>query len=75
MTVFHLCAFWGFDFGDLVPDAKTIWLYEDMLSKSEAGKDLFDRFFEAIREEGYITRTGSIVDASFVEAPRRKNTK
>ena len=67
--------FLGLDFGDTVPDAKTIWLYEDMLSKSEAGKDLFDKFFGAIAEKGYVTRTGSIVDASFVEAPKRRNTK
>jgi IS5 family transposase len=67
--------FLGLDFGDTVPDAKTIWLYEDMLSKSEAGKDLFDTFFQAIEQKGYVTRTGSIVDASFIEAPKRKNTK
>ena len=67
--------FLGLDFGDTVPDTKTIWLYEDMLSKSEAGKDLFDKFFGAISEKGYVTRTGSIVDASFVEAPKRRNTK
>ena len=67
--------FLGLGLGDRVPDEKTIWLYEDMLSKSEAGKDLFDLFFSAIAEKGYITRKGSIVDASFIEAPKRKNTK
>lgn len=67
--------FLGLDFGDRVPDAKTIWLYEEMLSKSEAGKELFDLFFQAIEDKGYVTRSGSIVDASFIEAPRRKNTK
>jgi IS5 family transposase len=67
--------FLGFGMGDRVPDAKTIWLYEDLLSKNESGKELFDLFFKAIAEKGYITRTGSIVDASFVEAPKRKNTK
>ena len=67
--------FLGLDLGSTVPDAKTIWLYEEALSKSQAGKELFDRFFEEIRKAGYITREGSIVDASFMEAPRRKNTK
>jgi IS5 family transposase len=67
--------FLGLGLGDRVPDAKTIWLYEDLLSKSETGKDLFDLFFAAIAEKGYITRKGSIVDASFIEAPKRKNTK
>ncbi len=67
--------FLGLDLGSTVPDAKTIWLYEEALSKSESGKELFDRFFEEIKKAGYITREGSIVDASFMEAPRRRNTK
>jgi len=67
--------FLGFGIEDRVPDAKTIWLYEDLLSKSEAGKEIFDLFFEAIAEKGYITKAGSIVDATFIEAPKRKNTK
>jgi IS5 family transposase len=58
-----------------VPDAKTIWLYEDLLSKNEAGQDLFDSFFKELAARGYITRAGSIVDASFIEAPKRKNSK
>ena len=67
--------FLNFDFGSDVPDAKTIWLYEDLLSKNEAGKELFDIFFGEILKLGYVTRAGSIVDASFIEAPKRKNTK
>ena len=67
--------FLGLDIGDNIPDAKTIWLYEELLSKSETGKELFDLFFREIANKGYITRNGSIVDASFVESPRRKNTK
>jgi len=67
--------FLGMVIGDRIPDAKTIWLYEEMLSRNESGKELFDMFFLAIAERGYITRAGSIVDVSFMEAPRRKNTK
>ena len=36
--------FLGFDMGSTVPDAKTIWLYEEALSKNESGKALFDLF-------------------------------
>jgi IS5 family transposase len=67
--------FLGITLGNPVPDEKTIWLYEDMLSKSGAGKDIFEQFTVSIEEKGYITRKGSIVDASFIEAPKRKNTK
>ena len=61
--------------GDRVPDAKTIWVYEETLAKQGTGKDLFALFFEEIKRAGYITREGSIVDASFIEAPKRKNSK
>jgi IS5 family transposase len=67
--------FLGIDFGDPVPDANTIWLYEEALSNKDVGKDLFDLFYLEIKKSGYITHEGSIVDASFVEAPKRKNTK
>ena len=67
--------FLGFGLGDQVPDKNTIWLYEDKLSKSEVGKAIFDQFFKEILQKGYVTRAGSIVDASFIEAPKRKNTK
>jgi IS5 family transposase len=65
----------GLDFGDMVLDAKMIWLYEDMLSQNEAYKELFGLFIEAIKAERYMTRTGLIVDAFFVEASKRRNTK
>lgn len=67
--------FLGLGMADRIPDAKTIWLYEDLLSKSEAGQGLFNLFFEEIRKAGYVTREGSIVDASFIEAPKRRNTE
>ncbi len=67
--------FLGMDFGDTVPDANTIWLYEEALSRNDSGRDLFDLFYWEIKKAGYITHEGSIVDASFIEAPKRKNTK
>jgi len=67
--------FLGLDLADSIPDAKTIWLYEDMLSKSQVGKELFDIFFAEINARGYVTREGSITDASFIEAPKHRNTK
>ena len=59
---------------DRVPDAKTIWLYEDIMSKQAAGKDLFGMFFRELTAKGYVAEEGRIVDATFIEAPKRKNT-
>jgi len=53
---------------DHVPDSKTIWLYDDMLSKSETG--IFELFFQVLSDKGYYIRAGSIVDASVIEIPR-----
>jgi IS5 family transposase len=60
--------------GDKVPDAKTIWLFRDTLSKSGRMKELFDLFAGSLEQQGIITRRGSIIDASFADAPRQRNT-
>lgn len=66
--------FLGLGLEDTVPDEKTIWDYSNRLSMNGAGKELFKIFDKQIAAKGLITRTGSIVDATFIEAPKRKNT-
>ena len=65
--------FLGLGLGDRVPDAKTIWLYRDTLTKANVIRELFDLFNGQLEEAGLITHTGTIVDATFVEAPRQHN--
>ena len=36
---------------------------------------LFDRFHKVLEGEGLMAKEGSIIDASFVEAPRQRNTR
>jgi len=67
--------FLGLSLGDQVPDAKTIWLYRDKITNSEAEKELFDLFNKRMELQGVITRKGSLLDASFVEAPCQRNTR
>jgi IS5 family transposase len=67
--------FLGLSLGSKVPDAKTIWLFRERLVKSGAEKALFSLFAEQMERKGIITRSGSIVDASFVEAPRQRNSR
>jgi len=67
--------FLGLSLGDKVPDAKTIWLFRDSLCKAGADKVLFSLFASQMEQQGVITRNGSIVDASFVDAPRQRNTR
>ena len=65
--------FLGLGLSDRVPDAKTIWLYRDTLTKANVIRELFDLFNGQLEEAGLITHTGTIVDATFVEAPRQHN--
>jgi IS5 family transposase len=59
---------------DKVPDAKTIWLFREALTKSGRMKELFDIFTVLMESQGVITRRGSIIDASFAEVPKQRNT-
>jgi IS5 family transposase len=67
--------FLGLSLGDKVPDAKTVWLFRDTLSKCGADRKLFDLFTAQMEEQGVITRSGSIVDASFVDVPHQRNSR
>jgi IS5 family transposase len=66
--------FLGLGLSDRVPDARTIWLFREKLTKAGVIKTLFNRFDEAIRGSGYIAMSGQIVDASLVAAPKQRNT-
>ena len=67
--------FLGLHLGDRVPDAKTIWLFRDALTKANIMRELFDVFNKQLEDAHLITRTGTIVDATFVDAPRQRNSK
>jgi IS5 family transposase len=67
--------FLGLKQGDAVPDAKTIWLFRDMLTSAEAIDPLFDRFDTYLRKRGFAARRGQIVDATIVPVPVQRNTR
>jgi transposase, IS5 family len=65
--------FLGLDMEDGAPDAKTIWLFRERLKGIE--RDLFFRFELYLREIGLHAKGGQIVDATFVDVPRQRNTR
>ena len=67
--------FLGLSLGETVPDAKTIWLFKDRLCQSGAMEKLFAAFNEQLESKGIITHRGTIIDATFVDAPRQRNTR
>jgi len=66
--------FLGLSLGDKVPDAKTIWAFREVLTKSGRMKELFDLLTRQMEDQRIITRRGSIIDASFADTPRQRNT-
>lgn len=67
--------FLGIKPGGKVPDFSTIWRFREALTEAEAVKPLFDAFTKSLEDRGILTKVGSIVDASFVEVPRQRNTR
>lgn len=67
--------FLGMSLSDKVPDAKTIWAFKEHLKNSGVYRELFDLFNRQMEKEGIITRAGSLIDASFVDVPRQRNTR
>lgn len=59
--------------GDTVPDEKTIWLFRERLGEKGV-RSLFGAFDKAIDAAGLTAKKGSLVDASFVDAPRQRNS-
>lgn len=67
--------FLGLKVSDKVPDAKTIWKFRETLIQEEVIEALFYRFNQALDDQSIFAKTGQIVDASFVEVPKQRNTR
>jgi IS5 family transposase len=67
--------FLGLQLCDTVPDAKTIWNFKEELKEAGMLETVFDQFVDELERDGIVTRSGSIVDATFVDVPRQRNTK
>ncbi|MDR2430273.1 MAG: IS5 family transposase [Puniceicoccales bacterium] len=65
----------GLDINSPVPDYTSVWLFREKLTASGVIKQLFDLFTEKLSERGLIQKGGTIVDATFVEVPKQRNTR
>jgi hypothetical protein len=50
-----------------------VWRFREQLTGSGAARRLFDEFTARLEQQGVITKTGTMVDASFVEVPGQRN--
>lgn len=70
-------AFLGLTPGDVVPDGQTILDFKEDLRKSGAYETLFSVFLGHLqtRHGLALAREGVMVDATFVEVPKQRNTR
>ncbi len=67
--------FLGLKKSDKAPDNKTFWLFRKQLIEKDVIMGLFKIFNETLDAAGVLSNQGKMVDASFVEAPRQRNTR
>ena len=67
--------FLGLQMESRVPDAKTVWLFRERLKELELVEVLFAKFHEQLANRGYVARAGQMIDATFVEVPRQRNSR
>jgi transposase, IS5 family len=72
---FSFMRFLGLELEDRVPDAKTVWVFRERLKELELVEILFARFHEQLAAKGYVARAGQMIDATFVEVPRQRNSR
>jgi len=67
--------FLNLSIADDVPDSKTIWNFREQLTDLDLVDDLFCLFLRELESLNLIVNEGKIVDASFVEVPRQRNSR
>ena len=67
--------FTGLEFSHRVPDCNTVWNFKQGLTKDNNEKKLFDLFYKVVAEKNLIVNEGKMVDASFHEVPRQRNSR
>jgi IS5 family transposase len=69
------CRFLGLTLNDRVPDEKTVWDFKERITGLELEKELFETFNNKLEENDLFAHEGKIIDASFVEMPRQRNSR
>ena len=59
--------FLGLGLADKGPDAKTLWLYREHWTQAGVVDDLFERFDQVLRDEGFMAMGGQVVDARWTQ--------
>ena len=60
---------------DDIPDSKTIWEFREKITDLDLVEELFFMFLKELERLNLIVHEGKIIDASFVEVPRGRNSR
>jgi transposase, IS5 family len=60
---------------DDIPDSKTVWNFREQLIVLELVDELFGLFLKELELLNLIINEGKIIDASFIEVPKQRNSR
>src|SRR5512139_1648788 len=67
--------FLGLSPEEVVPDAKTLWLFKETLKQRQLDQKLFETFGGYLDRLGLEARKGTVIDARIVQVPKQRNTR
>ena len=67
--------FLGISDADKAPDEKTIWAFREMMVRNDLMDKAFEAFHRVLEDGGFFARKGQMIDATFVEVPRQRNSR
>jgi IS5 family transposase len=67
--------FLNLSIADDIPDSKTVWYFRERLIDLDIVEELFSLFLNELEKLQLIINEGKIIDASFVEVPRQRNSR
>ncbi len=72
---FSYMRFLGIPIGGKIPDENTIWTFRERLKSLNLIEKLFNLFNDELARMGFEMKAGQMIDATFVEAPRQRNSR
>lgn len=60
---------------DDIPDSKTVWNFREQLIDMQLVDGLFSLFLRELEQLNLIINEGKIIDASFIEVPKQRNSR
>lgn len=60
---------------DRIPDSRTFWAFREELKEEDIIRFLFESFNTQLDRIGVLAQEGKMIDASFVEVPKQRNTR